>query len=104
MGVEDQAGGEGERRFPSAVRSQSACCCHCSNSTSVPPPRTMTRAGVCGHWLRSLPCLPIKARDSLWEFFMKCVSVYFVASAECLLWGRGGDDIIVRAWGLGKLG
>lgn len=48
-------------------------------------------AGACRHWLRSLPCLPIKARVFLGVLFMMCVNAYFVASAECLLWGKGWE-------------
>lgn len=70
VGVQDKGGIGEESRFPSTVASDSSYTLGsgnagswCSNSASVPPPRRMSLGqGLCEHWSRSVPCLPIKAR------------------------------------------
>lgn len=68
VGVQDKAGIKEESRLPSTVPSDSS---HTwdqgvlAHSASVPPPRRMSLGwGLCecGHWPRSVPCLPIKDR------------------------------------------
>lgn len=101
VGVQCKAGIEEEAGLP-PVPLESACRpplqhqCLCLLRGGV-------LAGACGHWLRSMPRLPIKARVFTWSILMMCVNVYFVASAQCLLGERGGSDVI-RAGGWGKLG
>lgn len=100
-GVQNKAGMGNESRFPSTVASDSShtlgsgnAGSWCSNSASVPPPRRMSLGqGLCecGHWSRSVPSLPIKARvfpSVIFDDVCECM-YYFVASAACLLWGRG---------------
>lgn len=79
-----------ESRFPSTV--PSGAISWCSNSASVPPLRRMSLDGVCvnvGTGRSPRLVCQSKPGSLLRVFLMMCVNVYFVASAECLLWGKG---------------